>query len=58
MTLPVSGIRLLHGQGLISFQDKAETFEGAPAHVQVMGRPMKDEELIEVLKVVESTIAE
>ncbi|KAL1602515.1 hypothetical protein SLS60_005931 [Paraconiothyrium brasiliense] len=32
--------------------------EGLPAHVQVMGKPMKDEELMEILKVVEKTLAE
>ncbi|KAF2688416.1 amidase [Lentithecium fluviatile CBS 122367] len=35
-----------------------ETFEGMPAHVQVMGKPMQDEELIEILKVVEGILAE
>jgi amidase len=27
-------------------------------HVQVMGKPMQDEELVEILKVVEGTLAE
>jgi amidase len=38
--------------------DKAETYEGMPAHVQIMGKPMQDEELVEVLKVVEEILAE
>jgi amidase len=29
-----------------------------PTHVQVMGKPMQDEELMEILKVVEGTLAE
>ncbi|KAF1961122.1 amidase [Byssothecium circinans] len=36
----------------------AETFEGMPAHIQVMGKPMQDEELVEILKVVEGIVAE
>ncbi|KAF2793225.1 amidase, partial [Melanomma pulvis-pyrius CBS 109.77] len=34
----------------------AEAVEGAPGAVQIMGRPMKDEELIEIMKVVESVL--
>ncbi|PVH99403.1 amidase [Periconia macrospinosa] len=34
----------------------AELFEGMPAHVQVMGKPMQDEELMEILKVVEEIL--
>ncbi|KAF2710987.1 amidase [Pleomassaria siparia CBS 279.74] len=30
--------------------------EGAPGAVQIMGRPMKDEELVEIMKVVESVL--
>lgn len=30
--------------------------EGAPAHVQVVGKPMMDEELIEIMKVVEEVL--
>jgi Asp-tRNA(Asn)/Glu-tRNA(Gln) amidotransferase A subunit family amidase len=33
-----------------------ETAEGMPAHVQVMGKPLMDEELLEIMKVVESVI--
>jgi amidase len=29
-----------------------------PTHIQVMGKPMQDEELMEILKVVEGTLAE
>jgi len=43
---------------LNSSVDKAESFEGMPTHVQVMGKPMQEEELIEILKAVESTLAE
>ncbi|KAF9732112.1 hypothetical protein PMIN02_000231 [Paraphaeosphaeria minitans] len=35
-----------------------KVFEGLPAHVQVMGKPMQDEELMEILKVLEKTLAE
>ncbi|KAJ4369968.1 hypothetical protein N0V83_005732 [Neocucurbitaria cava] len=35
-----------------------DTFEGAPAHVQIMGKPMMDEELIEIMKVVEGVFKE
>jgi amidase len=30
--------------------------EGLPTHVQVMGKPMMDEELIEIMKVVEGVV--
>jgi amidase len=36
--------------------DDPGTCEGMPTHVQVMGKPMMDEELIEVMKVVESVL--
>ncbi|KAF2640867.1 amidase [Massarina eburnea CBS 473.64] len=36
----------------------AEACEGLPAHIQVMGKPMQDEELMEILKVVEGIVAE
>jgi amidase len=29
-----------------------------PAHIQIMGKPMQDEELIEILKVVEDILVE
>ncbi|CAI6333642.1 unnamed protein product [Periconia digitata] len=35
-----------------------EIFEGMPTHIQVMGKPMQDEELIEILKVVEKVLAD
>jgi amidase len=35
---------------------EAETFEGAPAGIQVMGRPMRDEELARDLEVIGSVI--
>ncbi|KAF1965885.1 amidase [Bimuria novae-zelandiae CBS 107.79] len=37
---------------------EAKAIEGLPAHVQIMGKSMKDEELMEILKVVEKTLAE
>ncbi|KAF2274216.1 amidase [Westerdykella ornata] len=36
----------------------AQRIEGAPCAIQVMGRPMRDEELIEVMKVVERLLEE
>jgi amidase len=33
-----------------------EAFEGAPAAIQIMGKPMLDEELIEMLKSVEKIL--
>jgi amidase len=36
--------------------DEAEACEGLPTHVQVMGRPMMDEELIGVMGVVEGVL--
>ncbi|ORY10554.1 amidase signature domain-containing protein [Clohesyomyces aquaticus] len=33
-----------------------DTFEGAPGAVQIVGKPMKDEELVEILKVVERVL--
>ncbi|OAL55606.1 amidase [Pyrenochaeta sp. DS3sAY3a] len=35
-----------------------EKVEGAPAHVQITGKPMMDEELIEIMKVVEGIFRE
>lgn len=35
---------------------EADKVEGMPAAVQIMGKPMKDEELVEVMKVVESVL--
>lgn len=42
----------------LTFIDEPKSFEGLPAHVQVMGKPMQDEELMEILKVVERILAE
>lgn len=36
--------------------DEPEMCEGMPTHVQVVGKPMMDEELVEVMKVVESVV--
>ncbi|CAO2648610.1 Nn.00g078770.m01.CDS01 [Neocucurbitaria sp. VM-36] len=33
-----------------------DTVEGAPAHIQITGKPMLDEELIEIMKVVEGIL--
>ena len=43
---------------LTVFEDDPDTFEGAPAHVQITGKPMMDEELIEIMKVVEGILKE
>lgn len=37
-------------------KDNPDATEGAPAHVQIVGKPMMDEELIEIMKVVEETL--
>ncbi|KAF2002522.1 amidase [Amniculicola lignicola CBS 123094] len=34
----------------------AETFEGLPGTVQIMGKPMEDEELVEILMVIEAIL--
>jgi amidase len=39
--------------GANEMKDDAEAVEGAPGAVQIMGRPMRDEELIEIMKLVE-----
>lgn len=36
--------------------DDAEAAEGLPAHVQIVGKPLMDEELLEIMKVVESVL--
>ena len=36
--------------------DDPEVCEGMPTHVQIVGKPMMDEELVEVMKVVESVV--
>lgn len=38
--------------------DNPEAVEGAPGAIQIMGKPMKDEELIEVMKTVECILNE
>lgn len=38
--------------------DDPELSEGMPTHVQVVGKPMMDEELLEIMKVVESVAKE
>jgi hypothetical protein len=37
--------------------DNPATFAGMPAHIQIMGKPMQDEELMEILKVVDGMLA-
>ena len=46
------------GRLLIVRLDDPKAMEGLPAHVQIMGKPMKDEELMEILKMVAVTISE
>ena len=36
--------------------DDAQVIEGAPAHVQIVGKPMMDEELLKIMQVVESVL--
>jgi amidase len=36
--------------------DDPEICEGMPTHVQIVGKPMMDEELVEAMKVVESVV--
>ena len=36
--------------------DEPEKVEGSPGAVQLMGKPMQDEELIEMMKVVEKLL--
>jgi amidase len=36
--------------------DEPEACEGLPTHVQIMGRPMMDEELLGVMGVVEAVL--
>jgi amidase len=36
--------------------DEPDVCEGMPTHVQIMGKPMMDEELIEIMKVIESVM--
>ena len=43
---------------LTFFQDDPDVFEGAPAHVQITGKPMMDEELIQVMEIVEEILRE
>jgi amidase len=38
--------------------DEPEVCEGMPTHVQIMGKPMMDEELVRVMEVVESVLKE
>ena len=38
--------------------DDADECEGLPTHVQVMGKSMMDEELVEIMKVVEGVLKE
>jgi Asp-tRNA(Asn)/Glu-tRNA(Gln) amidotransferase A subunit family amidase len=35
---------------------KPEEVEGAPGHIQIMGKAMRDEELMEVMKAVEDLL--
>jgi amidase len=55
---PCKLIPVVHKTSLTMGVDQAEVVEGMPTHVQVMGKPMQDEELMEILKVVESTLVE
>jgi len=41
---------------LIACVDEPEVCEGMPTHVQIMGKPMMDEELIRVMEVVEGVL--
>jgi hypothetical protein len=36
--------------------DEADECEGLPTHVQVVGKSMMDEELVEIMKVVEGVL--
>jgi Asp-tRNA(Asn)/Glu-tRNA(Gln) amidotransferase A subunit family amidase len=36
--------------------DEPEKVEGAPGAIQVVGKPMMDEELLEIMKVIEETL--
>lgn len=36
--------------------DDAEESEGLPTHVQIVGKSMMDEELVEIMKVVEGIL--
>jgi amidase len=36
--------------------DEPNVCEGMPTQIQIMGKPMMDEELIEIMKVVESVV--
>lgn len=47
---------VVHQKALTPVADEADKVEGMPAAVQIMGKPMKDEELVEVMKVVESVL--
>ena len=37
---------------LTSFKDDADAIEGAPSGIQVIGKPMKDEELVHIMAIV------
>ena len=54
MSLLVSGIlnAELKFPPLISSTDDADTIEGAPSGIQVIGKPMKDEELLQIMDIV------
>lgn len=41
-----------HKRMLTSWTDDPDAIEGAPSGLQVVGRPMKDEELIHVIDIV------
>jgi Asp-tRNA(Asn)/Glu-tRNA(Gln) amidotransferase A subunit family amidase len=42
---------------LIENIDEPKALEGLPAHVQIMGKPMKDEELMEISRYVEKSLS-
>jgi Asp-tRNA(Asn)/Glu-tRNA(Gln) amidotransferase A subunit family amidase len=45
-----------HPVGAHTVVDKPEEVEGAPGHIQIMGKAMRDEELMEVMKAVEDLL--
>ena len=54
MSLPVSDTLniKLNCPPLTSFTDDADAIEGAPSGIQVIGKPMKDEELVHIMTIV------
>jgi Asp-tRNA(Asn)/Glu-tRNA(Gln) amidotransferase A subunit family amidase len=53
MSLHVSGLdQKLKCTPLINFLDDADAIQGAPSGIQLVGKPMKDEELVHVMAIV------